>query len=113
MNQEPLFHLVDGSPVYRGEVLHVAPGYLHRAGATCKAEFPAKGDQVCVRSIPTGAVPTIPLAALSREPHPDTTDRAALAKILGQPARNITGRDLDVFRAGQLHARQMAQSTNG
>lgn len=104
MTCEALFHLVDGSPVYRGDVLHVAPRYAHRAGATCKAEFPGCGEQVTVRSIPAGAVPTVPVAALSRKPHPDTTDSFLLAELLGVHVCDIKLRDLRAFRAGVAYA---------
>lgn len=107
MTREALFHLEDGSPVYRGEVLHVAPEYFNRAGATVHAEFSAEGgDSVTVRTIPEGAVPTIPISALSREPHPDTTDREHLAQALGTALHSITDRDLRMFRAGVLHAKR-------
>lgn len=114
MTPEALFHLADGSPVYRGDILHVAPYLCHRAGATCEAEFSANGsDEVTVRSIPSGAVPTVPISGLSRTPHPDTTDRALMAKLLRMTVRSITERDLEMFRAGRLHAEQRAQEAAG
>jgi inhibitor of KinA sporulation pathway (predicted exonuclease) len=69
MKNEPLFHLLDGSPVHRDDELYVAHEYVFRAGARCRAEFKADGDFVTVRSVPSGAVPSVPLSALSRTPH--------------------------------------------
>lgn len=100
MTAEPLFHLYDGSPVHLGERLHIAPDYLNQAGATCTAEFRSDGcDTVTVRS-EGGAVPTVPIWALSREPHPDTADRQRLADALGVYPSEISRRDLKMFRAG-------------
>lgn len=105
MSREPLFHLTDGSPVYHGDVLHVAPAYLSRAGATCRAEFRGEGDSVVIRSIPAGAVPRVPISALLREPHPDTVDRAHIVGSLRDlRSGDISGRDLRMFRLGRKDA---------
>lgn len=68
MSQEPLFHLCTGEPVYRGDVLW-HPDHVN-VGWWCKAEFrPDEGDTVyvVVRS-PNGAVPTVRIADLRKEP---------------------------------------------
>jgi hypothetical protein len=109
MTIEPLFHLKDGSPVHRGDLLHVAPDYLNNAGATCTAEFPGGGcDAVTVRSA-NGAVPTVPIWALSRNPHPDTVDRQRLANARGVSTSQISRRDLEMFRAGLAAAPPVEQ----
>jgi hypothetical protein len=96
--REVLFQLDDGSSVYRGDVLHVAPRYMQQAGSRVTAEKPAYGDVVTVRS-DNGAVPMLPVSALSREPHPDVTDATEIASLLGGYPHQVSGRDLRLYRA--------------
>jgi hypothetical protein len=65
MRQE-LFYLLDGTPVFKGEILyHPDPV---KVGWYCKAEFEVReSGYVTVRS-PNGAVPTVRIADLRKEP---------------------------------------------
>lgn len=65
---------LEGRPVRRGDRLFVAPGYFQRAGPQVTAIVEARDGQLTVRSQSGGAVATLPVNALSWEPHPDTVD---------------------------------------
>jgi len=63
--RKPLFKLLDGTDVYKGDVLW-HPN-LNRVGWCCFAEFEPEYDTVVVRS-PNGAVPTVYISELRRTP---------------------------------------------
>ena len=67
MPPPPLFHLVDKSPVFRGDILYHPD--RDRVGWYCVAEFEpeAGGEDVRVRT-PNGAVPIVSIDQLQREP---------------------------------------------
>lgn len=67
----------EGRTVLSGQVLHVHPAYHRRAGSTGRVER-YYGDSVMLRSN-NGAVPTVPLSALSWTPHPETVAMEELA----------------------------------
>jgi len=60
-----LFNLSDGTRIFRGDILS-HPDHRN-VGWYCTAEFKPKGDFVTVRS-PNGAVPTVKISTLKREP---------------------------------------------
>lgn len=95
---EPLFYLEDQSPVYRGDTLHVDPRYISRAGDEVTAEWRAEGYLVIVRSR-NGAVPTLPVSALTRTPHPRTVTMRKIAEAMGILFQNVTERDIRVWEA--------------
>ena len=105
---EPLFHC-EGRPVFKGDKLHVAPRFQSKAGSIVTAEFKAygvlDGEEVTVRT-DNGAVPTVPVSALSWKPHPDVTDRQRIQDLTGMWPRNISDRDLRMFRLGRDAAHQ-------
>lgn len=102
-NEIPLFYC-DDRPVYEGDRLHVSPGYQWKAGAIVIAEFKANGDEVTMRSL-NGAVPTVPIAELSWRAHPDVTDRERISNMTGAMVREISNRDLRMFRLGRDYTR--------
>lgn len=61
----PLFRLSDGTEVFEGDILYHPD--IRRVGWACKAEFEPTGEMVTVRS-PNGAVPTVAISELRREP---------------------------------------------
>jgi hypothetical protein len=63
-----LFHLHDGTPVFKGDILYHPD--KRRVGWYCVAEFEPNGEYVTVRS-PEGAVPTILISELRKEPPPE------------------------------------------
>lgn len=64
--RKPLFFLSDKTPVYSGDVLY-HPDSI-RVGWYCIAEFsPDNDERVTVRS-PNGAVPTVLISDLKKEP---------------------------------------------
>ena len=64
--RKPLFYLLDNTPVYEGDVLY-HPDPI-KVGWYCKAEFePDNVEYVTVRS-PNGAVPTVLISNLRKEP---------------------------------------------
>jgi len=98
---EVLFRLEDGSPVYGGDTLHVAPEYLRKAGAVVTAAFRCDhvaAIEVTVRS-KNGAVPTIPIKALSREPHPHTIIVSEISAATGIMMSDVSNRDIRVWKA--------------
>ena len=105
MQTEVLFEL-DGKPVRRGDRLHVAPGYHNQAGAEVDAYCEASGESAIFRAVPSGAVPTLPLTAVSWAPHPDTVDLEAMSR---QGIRRPSAKDLNVWRLGRAAALQSAQ----
>lgn len=68
----------EGRIVRPGQVMHVAPSYHWCAGDQGAVER-FHGDSVTLRSS-NGAVPTVPLSALSWEPHPETVAMEEMAR---------------------------------
>ena len=104
--KKPLFHLVDKTPVFRGDKLHVHPSYWRQAGAVVTAEFEGETrecGQVVVRSN-NSAVPSLPFAALTRKPHPDVADCKAIALLLDCDVHEVSRRDLKLWRASREEA---------
>ena len=66
-NQNELFRLSDGTPVFKGEILWHPDS--NKVGWYCIAEFPPEGAMVTVRS-PNGAVPTVYISELRKKPPP-------------------------------------------
>ena len=105
MKTDVLFEL-DGKPVRRGDRLHVAPGYYYQAGAEVEADYEASGGSAVFRAVPSGAVPTLPVSAVSWSAHPDTLDLEAMSRQgIGRPSV----RDLSVWRLGRAAALQSDQ----
>lgn len=96
--QSKVLFVCEDRPVRRGDRLHVAPAYHSRAGAAITAEREAADGFALCRSL-NGAVPTLPIAALSWQPHPETQDREQIAKQ--RPYTRITDRDVHVWRLGR------------
>lgn len=114
MSTARLFRLMDGSPVYRGDKLHVHREYWRQAGPVVTAEF-ADGrgpGEVIVRS-DNGAVPSVPIAALTREEHPHTAMSVFLADKLGCKAHEVTRRDLFVYQLGLSKATPQGAADRG
>ena len=65
-----------GRLVKPGQILHVSPSYHMQAGASAKVER-YHGDTVTLRT-DNGAVPTVPITALSWEPQPETVAKEEL-----------------------------------
>ena len=87
---------LDGKPVTPGTQLHVHPDYYWKAGAMGKAER-YYGDSVTLRT-DNGAVPTIPVSALSWDPHPDTVAQRELEEA---GFHQCSGRDIAIWRAAR------------
>lgn len=100
MQAEVLFEL-DGNAVHHGDRLHVAPGYHERAGADVEAYCESSGGFAIFRAVPSGAVPTLPISAVSWAPHPDTVDLKAM-RLQGIQRLNVN--DLNVWRLGRSFA---------
>jgi hypothetical protein len=62
---KPLFFLIDNTPVYEGDVLY-HPDSIN-VGWYCVAEFAPDDEYVTVRS-PNGAVPTVRIDDLRKQP---------------------------------------------
>jgi len=100
---KPLFEL-EGRPVMRGQELHIAPSYHWRAGARAKVERFHNDEEVQLRS-DNGAVPTVPVRALSWRAHPDTVAMEQMAEAgLGRASQ----RDLAVWKAARAQPVQAA-----
>lgn len=98
---KPLFEL-EGRPVMRGQELHIAPSYHWRAGARAKVERFHNDEEVQLRS-DNGAVPTVPVRALSWRAHPDTVAMEQMAEAgLGR----ASPRDLAVWKAARAQPAQ-------
>lgn len=107
-----MFHLVDGSPVFRGDELYVHPKYIQQAGAKVRAEFKTDFDVVTVRSIPSGAVPSLPINALSREPSPEAVVMCEVAKALCIQPYDVSKRDIKIWSAAVLASRPDTEWTD-
>lgn len=94
--RKPLFE-VQGKPVYKDDILYHPDVY--RTGGKVRAEFPSGDDYVTVRSVPSGAVPTVKISELSWTIPLDVLDTLVLEKQL--PARRISEHDLRVWRLGR------------
>lgn len=101
----PQLFVLEGRQVHKGDVLHVNPAYHARAGTTVKAEYPAGSGWAVCRS-DNGAVPDLPIEALSWTPHPDSEDREAIARATNRHGAQVTDRDLEMFRCGRESERQ-------
>lgn len=66
----------EGKPVFAGDRLHVAPSYHRCAGAVVKAYRAPSSGMAFFRS-DNGAVPTMPISAVSWSPHPDVVDKTS------------------------------------
>ena len=86
----------DGRTVRPGQMMHIAPGYHSRAGAVAKVER-YYGDSVLLRT-DNGAVPTVPLTAISWEPHPETV---AMEELNAAGFSRPTQRDVAVWIAAR------------
>ena len=100
MKHLPIFEL-NGRPVYFGDILHIAPEYYSAAGAQAKAER-FYGCSVQMRS-KNGAVPTVPVEALSWEPHPEVV---ALETMREAGIRRPSYRDLEVWKKAMAYAQK-------
>lgn len=87
---------VGGKLVRPGQMMYVAPEYHAAAGVKGKVER-YHGDSVVLRT-DNGAVPTVPVSALSWEPHPTSVIIDALKQAgFSRP----TARDVEVWQAAQ------------
>lgn len=75
----PLFTL-EGRDVYEGDELHVDPAFHRQAGARVEAYRAADGSDVVRCRSASGAVPLVPLHALSWQPFPETVVRESLVR---------------------------------
>lgn len=66
MDRRLLFHLSDGTPVYKGDILYHPDRY--NVGWYCIAQFEPNGDKTVTVRSPNGAVPTVFISSLSKEP---------------------------------------------
>jgi len=85
-----------GRMVLPGQMLHVSPEFHCKAGTHGRVER-YYGDSVMLRS-DNGAVPTVPLVALSWEPHPETT---AMEELQNAGFSRPTSRDVAVWIAAR------------
>lgn len=107
MQQEVLFEL-DGRPVHRGDRLCVAPSYQNLGGSVVEAYRAAIDGHAIFRAVPTGAVPTLPVSAVSWAPHPDTVDLEVMRR---QGIRRPSVASLNVWRLGRAAASQPDSQT--
>lgn len=103
---KPILFTLDGREVHCGDLLHVAPDYQSKAGATVEAYREALDGFAVFRSVTNGAVPTMPLSAVSWEPNPDTIDLETMRK---QGIRRPSVKDLEIWRLGRYHAQSIQQ----
>lgn len=90
---------LEGRKVKPGQVLHVAPGYHWQAGASAKVER-YYGDTVMLRA-KNGAVPTVPITALSWTPFPATV---AMEELRQAGFLRPSSRDVAVWIAARKAA---------
>lgn len=98
-----------GRPVHKGDRLFVAPQYAPWAGVEVEAYCEVIGGSAVFHTIPYGAVPTLPITAVSWAPHPDTVD---LERKRSQGIVQLTSHDLRVWRSGR-DARAPQPTPNG
>lgn len=96
-----------GRTVRPGQVMHLAPQYWQRAGAQATVER-YYGDSVMLRT-DNSAVPTVPLDALSWEPHAETLAMEGL-RVAGFARPTL--RDVAVWIAAR-HAALAASPNTG
>lgn len=85
-----------GRTVRPGQRMHVSPAYWQKAGPVGKVER-YYGDSVTLRT-DNGAVPTVPLEALSWDPHPETV---AMEDLREAGFQRPTTRDVQVWLAAR------------
>jgi len=86
----------EGKTVYPGQLMHIHPEYQYHAGAIAKVER-YYGDSVMLRTV-NGAVPTVPIWAISWHKHPKSEARLGLLRAgFSQP----THRDVEVWISAQ------------
>lgn len=82
---------LEGMTVRPGQMLHVAPDYHQRAGAAGRAERYDGAGAVMLRS-DNGAVPWVPVHALSWQPHPETVAMEEMRRVgIERPGRRDVG----------------------
>ena len=96
-NRKVLFEC-EGRPVYAGDRLFVASHYHQRCGAEVEAYREVNGESAVFRAIPSGAVPTLPITAVSWTPDPDTVD---FETMQSQGIFHATRAHLNVWRLGR------------
>lgn len=106
MNSHDFEFQHEGRDVRPGQLMHVAPGYWSQAGATAKVER-WYGDSVMLRT-DNGAVPTVPLCALSWNPHPETV---ALEEMRRAGFVRPNTRDLHVWMLARTDLMSALSST--
>lgn len=93
MNTEFDFEFeVEGRAVHPGDLMYVNPLYYWKAGTRGKVEK-FYGDSVLLRS-PNGAVPTVPVTALSWSPFPEGIARDELERL---GFKKPTRREVEIF----------------
>lgn len=92
---------VEGRIVRPGQIMHLHPHYHWSAGDKGKVER-YDGDKVTLRHV-SGAVPVVPVTALSWEPHPETV---AMQEMEDAGVRRPTPRDVRIW----LLARKTAKA---
>lgn len=95
---------LEGRTVRPGQELHVHPLHWAKAGPSGKAEI-FHGDAVTLRT-DNGAVPTVPLSALSWKPHPQTV---ALEELRQAGFTRPTLHDVDVWCAARKFVSEEVQ----
>lgn len=97
MQEKVLFEL-EGKPVHPGDRLYVDPGYVNQGGTEVEAYGEASNGHAVFRAVPSGAVPTLPISAVSWTPHPDGLDIDAMRR---QGITRPSFRDITVWRLGR------------
>lgn len=99
---------VEGRIVRPGQIMYVHPHYHWSAGDKGKVER-YYGDKVMLRHV-SGAVPTVPVMALSWEPHPMTT---AMQEMEDAGVRRPTPRDVRIWLLSRETAAKAAAVVAG
>jgi hypothetical protein len=98
-NNEPYFYL-DGRPVFKGQVLYIKPKWHQEVGESVTIEYkPNQDNQITVRC-DNGAVPTIPIIALSWSLPEETRAREDMRKI---GITSPTDREVSIWLAAKAY----------
>lgn len=98
-NKNLLFKLLDGTSVFRGDTLYVHPSFIKHAGLIVTAEFKPEGKTVVTRSS-SGAIPELPIAFLSKTPHPNMDIKSSISKFLNIDIWDVSERDVAIYKLG-------------
>ena len=99
-NKNVLFKLLDGTSVFRGDTLYVHPSFIKKAGLIVTAEYKPQGKTVLTRSS-SGAVPELPIALLSKTPHPNMDIKSSISNFLNIDIWDVSERDVAIYKLGK------------